>query len=103
MNMSFSTIFEVNFTTIKLGQKRPHDRRAVLVDRRAAGLGNLSSAGRVRTHAVGGVHARGRLPSDRGRRPLGAAGTAGGGRFASATISRCHLIATYRRLQKDTA
>ena len=39
---------------------------SVVLHRRATGLGHLSGAGRVRTHAVGGLHTHARLPSDRG-------------------------------------
>ncbi len=55
---------------------RPHHRRAVTVHRRQERLGHLSAPRHFRAHAGHRLHADARLPPDRRRRPLGAAGAA---------------------------
>ena len=60
---------------------RPHDRRAVVLHLRRQRLGHPSAARRAGGDAAPRLHADDRLPPDRGRGPLGAAGT---GRNASA-------------------
>ena len=66
--------------------RRPDDRCAVDVHRRQQRLGHLSAARRDRTHAGERVHANAGLPSDRRRRPLGAAGAGGEGKRAAGGV-----------------
>ena len=54
---------------------RPHHRRAVQLHRGTAGLGHASARRCLRGDADERLHQHDRLPSDRRRRPLGAAGT----------------------------
>src|SRR6185312_1100161 len=65
---------------------RPDDRRAVDVHFGQQRLGCLPTAGRVRAHAGDGVHADGRLPPDRWRRSLGAAGAVADGQRTAAWV-----------------
>src|ERR1700722_10550965 len=66
-----------------VGQKH---RRALLLHRRQAGLGHLSASRRFRDDAKDGLHANAGRSSRRGRRALGAAGTARRGQPPAAAI-----------------
>ncbi len=65
----------------------PQHRRALLLHLRPTGLGHPSARRRLRGDADEGLQQHDRLPPDRRRRPLGAAGAAGGGQPAAARIS----------------
>ena len=67
---------------------RPHDRRAVDLYRRQERLGHLPASRRFRAHAAERLHPHARLPSDRRRRALGAAGATRAGQRAAARVCR---------------
>ncbi len=67
--------------------RRAQDRRPGLVHRWRRRLGGLPGAGRVRGAGNPRLQPLSRRPPGRGRRPLGAAGTARGGRRAFAEFS----------------
>ena len=73
----------------------PHDRRTVDVHRGQQRLGRVSDAWRRGPDAEKRLHANGRLPSARRRRPLGAAGAARTGEQAAGAVSSRSSVTTH--------